>query len=110
MTYEAQAQLEADPTFRARAGSANVQQANVYKDSQLGDHRALAGAVIRGELQPGDALVRLDAAGPGIADKVTTPDGIDQSQVTDDDLLALTQANWPTVAGLYYTAEGEPIP
>jgi hypothetical protein len=53
---------------------------------------------------------RLAAAGPGIADKADNGDGtVDQSKVTDADLLSLTQANWPTVAGLYFQEDGSPI-
>jgi hypothetical protein len=65
---------------------------------------------MRDEAGPGAALLRLDAAGPGIADKVDNGDGtIDQSKVTDADLLSLTQANWPVVAGLYFQEDGTPI-
>jgi hypothetical protein len=65
--------------------------------------------VLRGDPAVFDTFVRLNAAGPGIADKVATGDGIDQSLCTDADLLSLTQANWPTVADLYYAADGTPI-
>jgi len=34
---------------------------------------------------------------------------IDQSLVLDADLLSLTQANFPTVAALYFDSEGTPI-
>jgi hypothetical protein len=46
----------------------------------------------------------------GVADKVDNGDGtIDQSKVTDADLLSMTQAHWPTVAALYYNSDGSPI-
>jgi hypothetical protein len=110
MSYLAQSQLENDETFRRRTSAASIQQAEVFKDSQLANEKALAAAIMRGELQPGAALNRLAAGGPGIAEKVDTGDGtVDQSLVTDADLLALTQANWPVVAALYYDADGAPL-
>lgn len=110
MSYHAQSQLESDPTFQGRVRAVNVQQANTYKDDGRGDVAATADAVLRDDPGPGAALLRLAAAGPGIADRVDTGDGtIDQALVTDEDLLALTQANWPTVAALYYAEDGTPL-
>jgi len=95
VSYQSQSQLEADPDFRSRARAAAILQATSSQD-------AIADAILRDEGGPINAITRLDAAGPGIADKVDNGDGtIDQAKVTDADLLSLTQANWPTVAGLY---------
>jgi hypothetical protein len=110
MSYQTQAQLEADYWFQQRSRATAIQQAETYKDDTRLDIVALAGAVLRDEPGPTQAFTRLGAAGPGIADKVDTGDGsIDQSLVTDADLLALTQANWPPIAMLYFDAEGNPI-
>jgi len=95
MSYEAQADLYGDGAFQARCTSAATEQAAQFSD-------ALADEVRRGN---GDVLLcfaRLAAAGPGIADKADNGDGtVDQSAVTDADILSLTQANWPIVAALY---------
>jgi hypothetical protein len=109
MSYETQSQLEADNTFQQRNRAVTLQQAHIYKDDARADFVALANAVMRDDPGPWSTFTRLAAAGPGIADKVTTDDGIDSSLVPDEDLLALTQGNWPTVAGLYFDAEGNPI-
>jgi hypothetical protein len=110
LSYLAQSQLETDGDFQRRVYSVNVQQANTYKDDARPAFVAVAEAILRDEPGPGATLLRLDAAGPGIADKVDNGDGtIDQSQVTDDDLLSLTQANWQVVAGLYFDPEGVPL-
>lgn len=109
MSYQAQAALEADYLFQQRTRAAAIQQSAVFRDNPAGDLAALADAVARDEPGPTSALIRLDAAGPGIADKVETPSGIDSSLVTDADLLALTQGNWPTVAALYFAADGTPL-
>jgi hypothetical protein len=108
MSYENQSSLNADTTFQGRVFAVNTQQADTYKDDGRADMAALAQSILRGDIDQSICLVRMAAAGPGIADKVDTGDGIDQSLVTDEDLLALTQANWPTVAGLYYNADGSP--
>jgi hypothetical protein len=111
LSYQAQSQLEADATFQGRVYAANIQQADVFKDDARPDFVATAHAIMRDDPGPGATLLRLAAAGPGIADKVDQGDGtIDQALVTDADLLALTQGNWPTVAGLYFDAEGSPLP
>ena len=107
MSYQTQSQLQTSPEFQARVYSVNVQQAAVYKDDARPAFVAVADAILKDEPGPGTALLRLDAAGPGIADKVDNGDGtIDQAKVTDDDLLALTQANWQVVAGLYFDETG----
>lgn len=109
MSYLAQSQLETDADFQRRVNSVNVQQASVYKDDARPAFVATANAILTDQPGPGASLLRLDAAGPGIADKADNGDGtIDQSKVTDDDLLSLTQANWQVVAGLYFNEDGTP--
>lgn len=112
MSYLAQAQLREDEDFVDRATSAATEQATIFKDDQRPDFVALADRLLRGSLEHTNAFVRLAAAGPGIADKVDPDDDgtIDQALVTDADLLALTQANFPVVADLYFTPEGETRP
>jgi hypothetical protein len=109
MSYHAQALLEQDPTFQGRTRSVAVQQAETFKNDQRPAYVAVAEGILRDEGELWPCFNRLAAAGPGIADKVTTPEGIDQSLVTDADLLSLTQANWPNVAALYFTEDGSPI-
>jgi hypothetical protein len=110
MSYQAQAALEADFYFQQRSRAAAIQQAGIYKDDQRPAWVAVSNALLKE--QPGLALAftRLDAAGPGIGDKVDNGDGtIDQAKVTDDDLLSLTQANYPVVADLYFNEDGTPV-
>ena len=110
VSYRSQAQLEANTDFRGRAIAAATQQADSYINDQRPDFIAVANNVLKGYPNELNAFIRLDAAGPGIADAVDIGgDAIDQSLVTDDDLLSLTQANWQVVAGLYFTTEGAPI-
>ena len=74
------------------------------------DMAACAGAVLRDDPGPGSTLLRLAASAPGIADEANNGDGtIDQSKVTDGELLSITQANFPTVAHLYFDSEGAPV-
>jgi len=109
MSYQSQAQLEVDQSFRGRVRSATIQQADRYKDDGRPDIAACANAVLRDEGGEQAAFLRLAVAGPGIADEVDQGDGtIDQSLVSDAELLALTQANFPTVAALYYDPTGAP--
>lgn len=110
MSYQAQYELTADSDFIGRTQSASTQQAATYINDQRPDFVAVAHSVLRGDAETLSAFTRLDAAGPGIAEKAETDDGlIDQSQVTDADLLALTQANWQVVAALYFAPDGTPL-
>jgi hypothetical protein len=111
MAYLAVSQLMGDPTWQNRARACATEQAGIYKDDQRASWSATAEAVLRDEAAVVYAFVRLNAAGPGIGDKADNGDGtIDQAKVSDADLLSLTQANWPVVAGLYFTEDGTPIP
>jgi hypothetical protein len=110
MSYESQDQLTQDVTFAGRSRAATVQQAEAFKDDQRPDWVATAEACLVGNGEIYNAFCRLAAGGPGIADKADLGNGrIDQALVLDEDLLALTQANWPTVAGLYFATDGTPI-
>jgi hypothetical protein len=87
-----------------------VQQAEIFKDDARPAWVAVAEGVMRDDGGLVLTFVRLNAAGPGIADKADNGDGtVDQAKITDADLLSLTQAQWPTVAGLYFTEDGSPI-
>ena len=110
MSYLGQSQLEMDPTFQGRVRAADTQQAESFINDGRPDMAACARGVLRNDPGVGDCFLRLAAGGPGIADKVDNGDGtIDQSRVSDADLLSLTQTNFPTVADLFFTDEGTPI-
>lgn len=102
MSYQSIAQLTKDPDFIDRSNACATQQADIYKDDANPEFAALAGEVVKGSAGPLATFVRMAAAGPGVGDRVDVGDGtIDQTLVTDADLLALTQANWPEVAKLF---------
>ena len=110
MSYQAIAQLTDDVWFSARVRSATVEQAEVFKDDARPAWVAVANACLQGDGIIYLAFIRIEAAGPGIADKADNGDGtISQENVTDADLLSLTQANWPVVASIYYLEDGSPI-
>lgn len=108
MSYQAIDQLTNDYDFGARVRACCVEQGEVFANDARPDFVALALDQLRGGITY-SAFVRIEAASPGIADKAATADGIDQTQVTDADLLSLTQANWQVVAALYYDADGAPL-
>jgi hypothetical protein len=111
MSYQSQAQLEADNAFQQRSRAAAIQQADIFINDQRPDFVAVSKGVLRADASLIIAFNTQAAAGPGIADKVDNGDGtIDQAKVTDADMLSLTQASWPTVAGLFFDADGNRIP
>lgn len=106
MSYQSQAKLLEDHDFQVRMDSCCTEQAHIFKDDARPDFVALAQDVMR-DGEHVSTFVRLGAGAPGVADKVEQPNGaIDSSLVTDGDLLAIVQANWPTVTSLYYTSDG----
>ena len=110
MSYQAIDQLTQDAIFGGRSRAATVQQAETFKDDARPPFVATANACLMGNGEIYNTFARMAAAGPGIGDKVDNGDGtIDQTKVTDADLLSLTQANWPTVAGLYFKDDGTPV-
>lgn len=109
MAYLTQSLLASDAVFVGRVRACATEQAEVFRSDTRPDFVALAESVLRGEADGTFALVRIFASSPGIADKAATGDGIDQSLVTDADLLSLTQANWEVVAGLFYDDTGAPL-
>jgi len=111
VSYLAASQLNADPAFNGRTQSAATEQAEVFFNDARPPFVATAKAVLMADPAVMSTFTRMAASGPGIADKADLGDGtIDQALVLDDDLLALTQANWQVVAGLYFDADGKPIP
>jgi hypothetical protein len=102
VSYQSIAQLAQDGDFVARSNACATEQAGIYKDDARPEFVRVAEGVLKGSAGPLNAFVRMAAAGPGVGDKVDVGgDKIDQSLVTDADLLALTQANWQTVAVLF---------
>jgi hypothetical protein len=110
MSFRQIDQLTQDSIFAGRIRACATQQAETFKDDQRADWVAVANDVLRNGPNCAGAFTRLTAAGPGIADIAATPDdGIDQSRVTDADILSSVQANWGVVASLYFTSDGTPI-
>lgn len=108
MSYSTIDQLTSDQIFNARVRACCVEQAESFKDAADASYQSLAKDQMVGGITY-LTFVRIEAASPGIAEKATVEDGIDQSLVPDGDLLSLTQANWPVVAGLYFNEDGTPI-
>jgi hypothetical protein len=109
LSYQTEAALATDPDFQARVKACTTAQANVFKDDDRPDIAGLAHAMLRNDIAPLTTFWNLIAAAPGFGDSVDSGDGtIDQSAVTDPDLLAAVQAAWPTVADLYYSDTGVP--
>jgi hypothetical protein len=103
--------LTQDAIFGGRNRAACVEQAQTFHADARPAWVAVADACLRGDGTIYNAFTRLAAGGPGIGDKGTGPDGEpDQTLILDADILALTQANWPTIAVLYFEEDGTPVP
>jgi hypothetical protein len=109
MTYGNIFALTWDQAFNGRVTACCTQQAEIFRNDARPDFVALANDVLLGDGRVTSTFTRIIAAAPGIADKAATGDGIDQTKVTDDDILSTVQANWQVVAGLYYDDTGAPL-
>lgn len=110
MSYLSINQLTGDITFGGRVTAAATEQSETFKDDGRPDIAGTARDVLRGDGNILNTFIRISAAGPGIGDKADNGDGtVDQARITDADLLSLVQGNFPTVADLFYTADGTPI-
>lgn len=110
MSYLSQWRLAADDEFVSRSRAAMTGQAEIFKDDERGDIAALATSLLTAA-NPQEALtfVGLLAAAPGFADKVDQGDGtVNSSLIADAEILSAVQAEWPTVAGLFYAGDGGP--
>ena len=110
MSYLSQWRLAADDEFVSRSRAALTQQAEVFKDDERADISALATSLLTAaNPQESVTFVGLLASAPGFADTVDQGDGtINSSLIADADILAAIQAEWPTVAGLFYANDGGP--
>jgi hypothetical protein len=112
MSYQSQWKLQNDDAFVSRTRAAISNQSMIFKDDARPDMAAMAEALLRGDV-PGQTLafVAMVAAAPGFADTADNGEGgVDSSLIPDADILAAVQADYPTVAALYYDAEGNPLP
>jgi hypothetical protein len=110
MTYLNQWHLTFNNDFVSRCRAALTNQASVFKDDGRTDVAALAEAILMGS--PTAVFItwqNLLAASPDFVEIATNPDGtIDSSNIDDANILAAIQAQWPTVADLYFNSDGTP--
>jgi hypothetical protein len=112
VSYQSQWGLTNDNGFNARCHSCLTEQALVFKDSADASFKALADALLRGDAEIMRSFITILAGSPGFADLVSDEDGgpIHSDAITDEMLLSNTQTQWPSVAALWFDAEGNPLP
>jgi hypothetical protein len=110
MSYLSQSALAFDQDFNARSRAALVNQAVIFKDDQRADIAGLANSLlVAGNPQETNTFIGMLAAAPGFADKADQGDGsVNSSLIADEEILAAVQAEWPTVAELFYGPDGGP--
>lgn len=120
MSYLEIAQLTDDPTFQARVRACTVQEAQVERE--LGPQaQALVEATLRGGGETTLAFVRLMAASPGFVTDLASQPGpgepstpqppgpprFDQGRISDAAILSQAQAQWETVAEMFFDENGD---
>jgi hypothetical protein len=107
MTYLSVSLLEIDPDFQNRTRSAQTEQADIFKDDARPQFTALASAVLRNDGPISASFLRMLVAAPGFADAADDGHGgVDSSLIEDAQILSAVQADWPTMAGLFFDADG----
>jgi hypothetical protein len=110
MSYQTIDALTWDALFGGRVRACSTQEAETYVNDGRPNMVAAATDALRGGSITSNTLTRLLASAPGFADAAETESGIDSSQIPDADILAGVQANYPTVAALYWAEDGTPLP
>jgi len=111
MTFTAQWQLTYDDAFVSRSRACLNGESDFRVNDGRPDIAALAKSLLRDD-NPNEWVTfqTMLGAAPGLADKADNGDGtIDSSKITDEEILSNVQSEYPTVAALYYTADGTPI-
>jgi len=112
VSYEAQHALTYDPAWNNRWRACLTQQANGFRSDSRADVAALSESILRGD--NGSVLLTFQTslgAAPGLADKADNGDGtVDSSRISDAEILSNVQAQYPSIASLYFLDTGEPVP
>jgi hypothetical protein len=110
MSYLTYALLTEDVNFGRRSRSCIIQQANAFTSDANLAVVALAGVLLKGYPAQTQTMLQGIAAGPGFDTTVDNGDGtIDETKLTDNQLLAQCQEQFPIVASLYFDSTGAPI-
>jgi hypothetical protein len=113
MSYQIQWDLQSDAGFNTRSRACLTEQGLVFKDSADAAFKALANAILRGDSpEITSSFVTILAGSPGFAEIAGDEDGgpVHSDAITDEMLLSNTQTQWPSVAALWFDAEGNPLP
>jgi hypothetical protein len=111
MTYQSHWNLNYDTAFNERTRACLTEQGLVFVNAADPAYVALAHAILRADIGVTSTFISVVAGSPGLAD-TADPDGdgtIDDALITDEQLLSTVQAQWPTVAALFFDPEGNPI-
>lgn len=116
MSYHVQHTLANQSDFNPRVTACCTEQSESFINDGRPQFVSLAKALLRGDGPMQYTFVRVCAAAPGMADKADTGEVndigqpiLDHTQISDEDILAAVQADFPTVAALYFDDTGAPI-
>lgn len=107
MSYQQIDQLTNNLPFQGRVRACCTQEAETFRADTRGDISALATDILRSG-GPVFNFVRMIAAFPGLVPG-QLPDAVDQAAIADEVILGQVQRHWPTVAGLFWDADGNRI-
>lgn len=116
-TYHVMYILADQSDFNPRVAFCCQEQSETYINDGRPAFVSLSKALLKGDNSIQQTFVRICVAGPGVAAKADTGEMndigqpiVDQTLISDGDILASVQANFPTVASLFFDDTGAPIP
>lgn len=113
MTYTLVNQLAKDPSFNERIAACMWNQSQTYRNDPDPASAAMAMDTLRGTTMAQPSMVNMISSFPGVVEGATVTLGdaseiVDQTAITDAAILGQVQANWKTVADLFYTPPTPP--
>jgi hypothetical protein len=103
MAYQDIDALTRDELFTGRVRACCTEQALVFRNDTRPEMSALADDLLRANSPALLTFVAIVAAAPGLAERAAVEGGVDQTLISDADILASVQGAWPIVADLLYS-------
>jgi hypothetical protein len=113
MTYDMVQRLAADNNFRSRVQSCLYEQSQTFATNSDPAMAWMANEQLKGNNITSNAMVSSIASFPGLVETATatSTNGVaflDQTCITDETILSQVQAQWKTIADLFYIAPPPP--
>jgi hypothetical protein len=113
VSYDMIQRLMTDTNFRSRVQSCMLEQAQTYATDSDPATAWMANEQLKGNNQSTQAMVNLIASFPGLVDQAVATSAnkvefLDQTCITDAEVLGQVQTGWKYIAALFYVPPPTP--